>query len=125
MSVVCAGIDCLTQAVDTNIIHKHIIVDICFIIIPLLIHPNMFIVEKSVRFVSLVQKRLEWLRFRALIYPQLRKVLKLDIPEVNDSDLRYALTCPIDANLYEEALGNFYNPESSYISFQNCSIFIH
>ncbi|KAI8979775.1 hypothetical protein BDF20DRAFT_913285 [Mycotypha africana] len=94
----------LTSLADLGLFQKMNLWELTSIIWPLLCHPNSWIRNGAVGFISSTIKHLPNTDLWCIIYPMLRPFLNSDIAEVNEQNLIENIKKPISRRIYEQAI---------------------
>jgi phosphoinositide-3-kinase regulatory subunit 4 len=85
----------LTSLTELGVIRKTKQIELAGLISPLMIHPNEWIKENAVAFVSTVAKFLSPIEIRCLLIPTFAKLLTFDNIVVTDKSLLACLKEPV------------------------------
>ncbi|CEI91815.1 hypothetical protein RMCBS344292_06093 [Rhizopus microsporus] len=94
----------LTSLADLGLFPKMKIWEIVGIVWPLMCHPNIWIRDGSVGFISSAIKHLPETDVWCIVYPLLRPFLRSDIADINEELLLENIESPIPRQVYEQAI---------------------
>ncbi|CAO3623542.1 unnamed protein product [Mucor fragilis] len=97
-------INSLTSLSDLGLFQKMKIWELTSIIWPLICHPNAWIRNAAVGFISSSVKHLPKTDLWCIIYPMIRPFLRSDIAQVNEESLLQNTATPISRQVYEQAM---------------------
>ncbi|ORE14906.1 ARM repeat-containing protein [Rhizopus microsporus] len=116
----------LTSLADLGLFPKMKIWEIVGIVWPLMCHPNIWIRDGSVGFISSAIKHLPETDVWCIVYPLLRPFLRSDIADINEELLLENIESPIPRQVYEQAIlwatkatirSNFWKKQREDIAF--------
>ncbi|KAL9539523.1 hypothetical protein MBANPS3_010209 [Mucor bainieri] len=94
----------LTSLSDLGLFQKMKLWELTSIIWPLMCHPNTWIRNAAVGFISSSVKHLPKTDLWCIIYPMIRPFLRSDIAQVNEESLLQNMETPISRQVYEQAM---------------------
>ncbi|CEG71017.1 Putative VPS15 protein kinase [Rhizopus microsporus] len=94
----------LTSLADLGLFPKMKIWEIVGIVWPLMCHPNIWIRDGSVGFISSAIRHLPKTDVWCIVYPLLRPFLRSDIADINEELLLENIESPIPRQVYEQAI---------------------
>ncbi|KAI8913494.1 hypothetical protein EDD86DRAFT_245126 [Gorgonomyces haynaldii] len=98
-------INSLTALVELSLIDKSKVRELCSTIIPLVVHPNRWIVLSAVGFISQICKSLPPLDLQCFVLPLLKPFFLYDISHFDDKSILDNLKKPIRKDIYDFTLG--------------------
>ncbi|EIE85776.1 hypothetical protein RO3G_10486 [Rhizopus delemar RA 99-880] len=94
----------LASLADLGLFPKMKLWEIVSIVWPLICHPNVWVRDGSIGFISSAIKHLPETDVWCIIYPLLRPFLRSDIADVNEEALLENIEAPMSRQVYEQAI---------------------
>lgn len=96
----------LTSLADLGLFQKMKLWELVGIVWPLLCHPNEWIRNGAVGFISSTAKHLPKTDLWCIVYPLIRPFLRSDIAEINEESLLQNMEIPVSCELIQLAKVN-------------------